>query len=191
MRPGRGALCREAALPRSPAPAQLLTLVVIRLLSPLPFLQLPGWSQGPEGSLIIALGNEDALGEYSCTPYNSLGTAGPSPVTRVLLKVRPWTGQQHWAGWLRMRPGADTCRPRGVGQSHAGRGCHTPSQRFLHRWCRGVERETHTCPQSKIARLSNSLALASLEGKGWRAEGRLKRCFVEVYTSPETLPISP
>uniref|UniRef100_A0A8C0NQE0 Protein turtle homolog A n=1 Tax=Canis lupus familiaris TaxID=9615 RepID=A0A8C0NQE0_CANLF len=51
--------------------------------------KLPGWSQGPEGSLIIALGNEDALGEYSCTPYNSLGTAGPSPVTRVLLKAPP------------------------------------------------------------------------------------------------------
>nr|XP_044997413.1 protein turtle homolog A isoform X2 [Jaculus jaculus] len=48
--------------------------------------KFPGWSQGPEGSLIIALGNEDALGEYSCTPYNSLGTAGPSSLTRVLLK---------------------------------------------------------------------------------------------------------
>ncbi|KAM5293951.1 protein turtle homolog A isoform 8-T15 [Glossophaga mutica] len=52
-------------------------------------IQFPGWSQGPEGSLIIALGNEDVLGEYSCTPYNSLGTAGPSPVTRVLLKAPP------------------------------------------------------------------------------------------------------
>ncbi|XP_023496677.1 protein turtle homolog A isoform X2 [Equus przewalskii] len=51
--------------------------------------KFPGWSQGPEGSLIIALGNEDALGEYSCTPYNSFGTAGPSPVTRVLLKAPP------------------------------------------------------------------------------------------------------
>ncbi|ELK38505.1 Protein turtle like protein A, partial [Myotis davidii] len=51
--------------------------------------KLPGWSQGPEGSLVIALGNEDALGEYACTPYNSLGTAGPSPVTRVLLKAPP------------------------------------------------------------------------------------------------------
>ncbi|KAF6292994.1 immunoglobulin superfamily member 9 [Rhinolophus ferrumequinum] len=51
--------------------------------------KFPGWSQGPEGSLVIALGNEDALGEYSCTPYNSLGTAGPSPVTRVLLKSPP------------------------------------------------------------------------------------------------------
>ncbi|XP_035871455.1 protein turtle homolog A isoform X6 [Phyllostomus discolor] len=51
--------------------------------------KFPGWSQGPEGSLVIALGNEDVLGEYSCTPYNSLGTAGPSPVTRVLLKAPP------------------------------------------------------------------------------------------------------
>ncbi|XP_036986612.2 protein turtle homolog A isoform X2 [Artibeus jamaicensis] len=51
--------------------------------------KFPGWSQGPEGSLIIALGNEDVLGEYSCTPYNSLGTSGPSSVTRVLLKAPP------------------------------------------------------------------------------------------------------
>ncbi|XP_045154306.1 protein turtle homolog A [Echinops telfairi] len=51
--------------------------------------QFPGWSQDTEGSLIIALGNEDALGDYSCTPYNSLGTAGPSPVTHVLLKAPP------------------------------------------------------------------------------------------------------
>ncbi|XP_060053682.1 protein turtle homolog A isoform X2 [Erinaceus europaeus] len=51
--------------------------------------KFPGWSQSPEGSLIIALGNEDALGEYSCTPYNSLGTTGPSAVTRVLLKAPP------------------------------------------------------------------------------------------------------
>lgn len=68
--------------PSSPASAEPLSLPP----------QLPGWSQGPEGSLIIALGNEDALGEYSCTPYNSLGTAGPSPVTRVLLKVRVAAG---------------------------------------------------------------------------------------------------
>lgn len=66
--------------------------------------QFPGWSQGPEGSLVIALGNEDALGEYSCTPYNSLGTAGPSPVTRVLLKVTLRVGQQQWVRWLKMHP---------------------------------------------------------------------------------------
>lgn len=69
------------------ASAECLFLAVISSC-----FQFPGWSQGPEGSLIIALGNEDALGEYSCTPYNSLGTAGPSPVTRVLLKVRLGVG---------------------------------------------------------------------------------------------------
>lgn len=64
-------------------------------------LQFPGWSQGAEGSLVIALGNEDALGEYACTPYNSLGTAGPSPVTRVLLKVRPRVSHSGGAGGWR------------------------------------------------------------------------------------------
>lgn len=66
------------------ASAEFLSLVIISF-----YPQFPGWSQGSEGSLVIALGNEDALGEYSCTPYNSLGTAGPSPVTRVLLKAPP------------------------------------------------------------------------------------------------------
>ncbi|KAL2771462.1 protein turtle-like protein A isoform b precursor [Daubentonia madagascariensis] len=96
-------------LPRPPSASAYLTVLCmrgvircpVRANPPLLFvswtkdgqaLQLdkfPGWSQGTEGSLIIALGNEDALGEYSCTPYNSLGTAGPSPVTRVLLKAPP------------------------------------------------------------------------------------------------------
>ncbi|XP_027695837.1 protein turtle homolog A isoform X1 [Vombatus ursinus] len=51
--------------------------------------KFPGWSQALDGSLVIALGNEDALGEYTCTPYNSHGTAGPSSPTRVLLKAPP------------------------------------------------------------------------------------------------------
>ncbi|XP_004613828.2 protein turtle homolog A isoform X2 [Sorex araneus] len=51
--------------------------------------KFPGWSQDPEGSLVVMVGNEDALGEYSCTPYNRLGTAGPSAITRVLLKAPP------------------------------------------------------------------------------------------------------
>uniref|UniRef100_A0A5F8HES5 Immunoglobulin superfamily member 9 n=1 Tax=Monodelphis domestica TaxID=13616 RepID=A0A5F8HES5_MONDO len=51
--------------------------------------KFPGWSQASDGSLVIALGNEDALGEYTCTPYNSHGTAGPSSPTRVLLKAPP------------------------------------------------------------------------------------------------------
>lgn len=88
-----------ASLHLSLASADFLFLIVISSS-----LQFPGWSQGPEGSLVIALGNEDALGEYSCTPYNSLGTAGPSPVTRVLLKVRLRVSQQQWIRWLKMHP---------------------------------------------------------------------------------------
>ncbi|NWX19604.1 TUTLA protein, partial [Aegotheles bennettii] len=53
------------------------------------FSQLPGWSMGPDGSIIITMGNDDALGVYTCTPYNSYGTAGESQPTRVLLKDPP------------------------------------------------------------------------------------------------------
>ncbi|RMB93931.1 hypothetical protein DUI87_29667 [Hirundo rustica rustica] len=57
--------------------------------SPLPLSQLPGWSLQPDGSIVIATGNDDALGLYRCTPYNSYGTAGESRPTRVLLKDPP------------------------------------------------------------------------------------------------------
>ncbi|NXG39000.1 TUTLA protein, partial [Dromaius novaehollandiae] len=49
----------------------------------------PGWSVRSDGSIIIAMGNDDALGVYTCTPYNSYGTAGESRPTRVLLKDPP------------------------------------------------------------------------------------------------------
>ncbi|NXU20546.1 TUTLA protein, partial [Pardalotus punctatus] len=58
------------------------------LLTP-PRSQLPGWSVRPDGSIVIATGNDDALGLYRCTPYNSYGTAGESRPTRVLLKDPP------------------------------------------------------------------------------------------------------
>ncbi|NXW07904.1 TUTLA protein, partial [Fregetta grallaria] len=53
------------------------------------FSQLPGWSVRPDGSIVIATGNDDVLGVYRCTPYNSYGTAGESQPTRVLLKDPP------------------------------------------------------------------------------------------------------
>ncbi|NWR99581.1 TUTLA protein, partial [Motacilla alba] len=58
--------------------------------------QLPGWSVQPDGSIVIATGNDDALGLYRCTPYNSYGTAGESRPTRVLLKVRSPSGSPSW-----------------------------------------------------------------------------------------------
>uniref|UniRef100_A0A8C3CPA5 Immunoglobulin superfamily member 9 n=1 Tax=Cairina moschata TaxID=8855 RepID=A0A8C3CPA5_CAIMO len=56
---------------------------------PLELGKLPGWSARPDGSIVIATGNDDALGVYTCTPYNSYGTAGASRPTRVLLKDPP------------------------------------------------------------------------------------------------------
>ncbi|XP_067399043.1 protein turtle homolog A [Emydura macquarii macquarii] len=56
---------------------------------PLELDKFPGWSTAPDGSIVIATGNDDALGLYVCTPYNSYGTAGASTPTRVLLKDPP------------------------------------------------------------------------------------------------------
>uniref|UniRef100_A0A8C0J3G2 Immunoglobulin superfamily member 9 n=1 Tax=Chelonoidis abingdonii TaxID=106734 RepID=A0A8C0J3G2_CHEAB len=56
---------------------------------PLELDKFPGWSMAPDGSIVIATGNDDALGLYTCTPYNSYGTAGASAPTRVLLKDPP------------------------------------------------------------------------------------------------------
>ncbi|XP_062453621.1 protein turtle homolog A isoform X1 [Rhea pennata] len=56
---------------------------------PLELEKFPGWSVRSDGSIIIATGNDDALGLYTCTPYNSYGTAGESRPTRVLLKDPP------------------------------------------------------------------------------------------------------
>ncbi|XP_074836799.1 protein turtle homolog A isoform X2 [Carettochelys insculpta] len=56
---------------------------------PLELDKFPGWSMAPDGSIVIATGNDDALGIYTCTPYNSYGTAGPSAPTRVILKEPP------------------------------------------------------------------------------------------------------
>lgn len=74
---------------RAPTPTASLCPLGFTLL---PFSQLPGWSTRPDGSIVIATGNDDALGVYTCTPYNSYGTAGASRPTRVLLKVRMRSG---------------------------------------------------------------------------------------------------
>ncbi|KAM6395307.1 LOW QUALITY PROTEIN: protein turtle homolog A [Rhynochetos jubatus] len=67
----------------------LLSVSWMRDGRPLDLDKLPGWSVGPDGSIVIATGNDDALGVYTCTPYNSYGTAGESRPTRVLLKDPP------------------------------------------------------------------------------------------------------
>ncbi|XP_029115459.1 uncharacterized protein igsf9b [Scleropages formosus] len=49
----------------------------------------PGWMVNSEGSVFIATANDDAVGVYTCTAYNSYGTMGESDPTSVLLQDPP------------------------------------------------------------------------------------------------------
>ncbi|XP_030594044.1 uncharacterized protein igsf9b isoform X2 [Archocentrus centrarchus] len=49
----------------------------------------PGWMVNSEGSVFIATANDNAVGMYTCTPYNSYGTMGQSQPTQVILKDPP------------------------------------------------------------------------------------------------------
>ncbi len=40
-----------------------------------------------EGSVFIATANDNAVGMYTCTAYNSYGTMGQSEPTQVILQV--------------------------------------------------------------------------------------------------------
>ncbi|XP_071390323.1 protein turtle homolog A [Centroberyx affinis] len=49
----------------------------------------PGWMVNAEGSVFIATANDNAVGMYTCTAYNSYGTMGQSDPTQVILKDPP------------------------------------------------------------------------------------------------------
>ncbi|XP_013914081.1 PREDICTED: protein turtle homolog A [Thamnophis sirtalis] len=67
----------------------LLSVSWIKDGQPLEIGKFPGWSLKTDGTIVIATSNDDALGVYACTPYNSFGTAGISAPTRALLKDPP------------------------------------------------------------------------------------------------------
>ncbi|XP_063172729.1 protein turtle homolog A [Candoia aspera] len=73
----------------SKANPPLLFVSWIKDGQPLEIGKFPGWSLRANGTIVIATSNDDALGVYACTPYNSFGTAGTSAPTRVLLKDPP------------------------------------------------------------------------------------------------------
>lgn len=50
--------------------------------------QYPGWMVNSEGSVFITAANDDAVGMYTCTAYNSYGTMGQSEPTKVILEVK-------------------------------------------------------------------------------------------------------
>uniref|UniRef100_A0A3Q1H6Z4 Uncharacterized protein n=1 Tax=Anabas testudineus TaxID=64144 RepID=A0A3Q1H6Z4_ANATE len=56
---------------------------------PLDLSLYPGWTLTPEGALVMAKVNDDATGLYTCTPYNSYGSMGPSGPTNVILQDPP------------------------------------------------------------------------------------------------------
>ncbi|XP_061733052.1 protein turtle homolog A-like isoform X2 [Nerophis ophidion] len=56
---------------------------------PLDLSSYPGWTVTPEGTLLMATVNDDAVGVYTCTPYNSYNTMGPSGPTQVILQDPP------------------------------------------------------------------------------------------------------
>ncbi|KAM7369263.1 hypothetical protein PAMP_013545 [Pampus punctatissimus] len=56
---------------------------------PLDLSLYPGWTLTPQGSLFMATVNDDAAGMYTCTPYNSYGSMGPSEPTNVILQDPP------------------------------------------------------------------------------------------------------
>ncbi|XP_007561665.1 protein turtle homolog A-like isoform X1 [Poecilia formosa] len=76
---------------RCPAAAQppLLRVDWMKDGQPLDLSLYPGWTLKADGSLAMATVNEDAAGSYSCTPYNSYGTMGPSGPIRVVLQDPP------------------------------------------------------------------------------------------------------
>lgn len=49
-----------------------------------------------DGSIRIEEATEEALGTYTCVPYNTLGTMGQSAPARLVLKVRP---RAEWPRW--------------------------------------------------------------------------------------------
>lgn len=52
-----------------------------------------------DGSIRIEEATEEALGTYTCVPYNTLGTMGQSAPARLVLKVRPRMARaSEWAG---------------------------------------------------------------------------------------------
>ncbi|XP_043937066.1 protein turtle homolog B [Protopterus annectens] len=64
---------------------------------PLRLEKYSGWSMLEDGSVRIEEATEEALGTYTCVPYNALGTMGQSPPARLVLKDPPYfTVQPGW-----------------------------------------------------------------------------------------------
>ncbi|CAJ1071293.1 protein turtle homolog A [Xyrichtys novacula] len=79
---------------------------------PLDLSLYPGWTLTPEGSVFMATVNDDTAGVYTCTPFNSYGSMGPSGQTTVILQDPP----------------SFSITPEKQYQQEAGRTLHIPCQ---------------------------------------------------------------
>lgn len=62
-----------------------------------------------DGSIRIEEATEEALGTYTCVPYNTLGTMGQSAPARLVLKVRPRIAGSLRAGGCPKCPPSQPC----------------------------------------------------------------------------------
>lgn len=62
-----------------------------------------------DGSIRIEEATEEALGTYTCVPYNTLGTMGQSAPARLVLKVRPRTVYSFPVGGCPKCPPSQPC----------------------------------------------------------------------------------
>lgn len=68
-----------------------------------------GWTLMEDGSIRIEEATEEALGTYTCVPYNTLGTMGQSAPARLVLKVRPRATSGLFVGRYLKCPPSQTC----------------------------------------------------------------------------------
>ncbi|KAG7253542.1 hypothetical protein CRUP_028924 [Coryphaenoides rupestris] len=93
-----GRMSRETLLP-----AGMEGVIVCPVQADPPMLYFPGWMVNSEGSVFITTVNDNAVGIYTCTAYNSYGTMGQSEPTLVVLKngsllLQPLS-KDHHGGW--------------------------------------------------------------------------------------------
>lgn len=89
------------------------------------------------GSLFFAKVDENHAGSYTCTPYNDLGTDGPSPVISVIV----------------LRPPIFSVTPKAIYIQKLGEAAELP--------CEAIDRDGNNRPSIVWSRVSPALSFSS------------------------------